>query len=215
MTDSTSGGREYVAALTGLRGVAAGFVFLFHYHYFNPDIRLDQAVPVLGWVLQFPLGFGFMGVDLFFVLSGFLLTLPFAAARLAGSEPPALGRYFRRRFLRVFPAYYAQLFLIAAIGAWFLAWRPLSGTEWAAHAVMFFNVGPDPVRPLVGLWWTLPVELSFYLLLPGLAERTRFIRDLDERDIGAVFHYVPLHSSPKGAKVGLGSRPAPGPDCRP
>ena len=169
MTEDSTGGREYVAALTGLRGVAAGFVFLFHYHYFYPDIRLDQSVPVLGWVLQFPLGFGFMGVDLFFVLSGFLLTLPFAAARLSGSAPPALGRYFRRRFMRVFPAYYAQLFIITLAGAWFVTWRSISGGEWAAHLVMFFNAGPNPVRPLVGLWWTLPVELSFYLLLPAIA----------------------------------------------
>ncbi len=56
---------------------------------------------------------------------------------------------------------------------WEVTWRPLDGGELAAHAVMFFNAGPDPVRPLVGVWWTLPVELSFYLVLPLLAPLAR------------------------------------------
>ncbi len=38
---------------------------------------------------------------------------------------------------------------------------------------MFFNIGWDPVRPMVGVWWTLPVELSFYLLLPLIASFMR------------------------------------------
>lgn len=42
----------------------------------------------------------------------------------------------------------------------------------------------------------------YYLLLPDLVSRTAFIRKLAENDIGAVFHYVPLHSSPMGIKVG-------------
>jgi len=160
---------EYVRALTGLRGVAALAVFLFHYGFFNPQIRLDLTVPVIGPALQFPLGVGFAGVDLFFVLSGFLLTLPFAWNMLTGQPHPALGRYALRRLLRVFPAYYAQLAIMLLVGAWFVAWHPLGGRALLAHALMFFNLGPHPVRPMVGIWWTLPVELSFYLVLPLLA----------------------------------------------
>jgi peptidoglycan/LPS O-acetylase OafA/YrhL len=171
-------GRQYVASLTGLRGIAALFVFVFHYGYFNPGIRLDLAIPVIGRALQFPLGFGFAGVDLFFVLSGFLLALPFARATLSGTTQPPLGRYYKRRLLRVFPAYYAQLAIILAVGGWFVTWRALDTTELFAHLVMFFNVGffnigRNPVSPVVGVWWTLPVELSFYLLLPFIASFMR------------------------------------------
>lgn len=166
-------GRRYVASLTGLRGVAALFVFVFHYGYFNPGIRLDLAIPVVGKALQFPLGFGFAGVDLFFVLSGFLLSLPFARATLTGSAQQPLRRYYKRRLLRVFPAYYAQLAIILAVGGWFVTWQPLGATALLAHAAMFFNIGWDPVRPMVGVWWTLPVELSFYLLLPFIASFMR------------------------------------------
>lgn len=156
-------------ALTGLRGVAALFVFLFHYLHFNPDIRLQDIVPVLGRVAQFPFDFGFMGVDLFFVLSGFLLSLPFAARALGKRGAIDVKRYFLRRVLRVYPAYYAQLALILLIGSWFVTWKPLQGTSLVAHLFMFFNIGPEPVRSMVGVWWTLPVEFSFYLLLPLLA----------------------------------------------
>jgi peptidoglycan/LPS O-acetylase OafA/YrhL len=161
--------RDYVAALTGLRGIAALFVFLFHYGSFNPGIRLDQKIPLIGSVLQFPLGLGWAGVDLFFVLSGFLLTLPFAYAILHGERPPPLAHYYRRRLLRVFPAYYFQLALILLGGSWFLAYRELDGIATLAHLTMAFDVGPEPVRPMNLVWWTLPVELSFYLLLPWIA----------------------------------------------
>jgi len=43
----------------------------------------------------------------------------------------------------------------------------------------------------------------YYLLLPDLKTRTSFIQKLAEQGIGAVFHYVPLHSSPMGREVGL------------
>ncbi len=161
--------RKYIASLTGMRGVAALLVFLFHYEALHPGIRLDLTVPLVGRILQFPLGFGFAGVDIFFVLSGFLLTLPFAGAALGGNPPPSHSRYFKRRFLRVFPAYYTQLFIILAVGGWFLAWQPQSVATFLAHLLMFFNIGWDPVAPMVGVWWTLPVEMGFYLLLPALA----------------------------------------------
>jgi len=161
--------RRYIASLTGMRGIAAFLVFLYHYEALHPGVRLDLAVPLIGSILQFPLGFGFAGVDIFFVLSGFLLTLPFARAALDEKMGPQLSRYFKRRFLRVFPAYYAQLVIILAIGGWFVTWAPQTATSLIAHLLMFFNIGWNPVKPLVGVWWTLPVEMGFYLLLPLLA----------------------------------------------
>jgi peptidoglycan/LPS O-acetylase OafA/YrhL len=166
MNNQMENTRHYVASLTGLRGVAALFVFFFHYGSLNPGIRFDLSVPVIGKALQFPLGFGFTGVDLFFVLSGFLLTLPFARTSLTRMAQQNLPNYYKRRLLRVFPAYYAQLAIILLIGTWFVTWKPVSGMSFFAHMFMFFNVGSHPVSPLVGVWWTLPVELSFYLVLP-------------------------------------------------
>jgi peptidoglycan/LPS O-acetylase OafA/YrhL len=58
-------------------------------------------------------------------------------------------------------------------GAWFVSWRSLDGISLLAHLTMFFNIGWDPIRPLIPVWWTLPVELSFYLILPLIASFLR------------------------------------------
>ena len=55
---------------------------------------------------------GYVGVDIFFVLSGFLLYRPFVRAHLAGTRGPAVGRYLKRRFLRIFPAYWLVLLCV-------------------------------------------------------------------------------------------------------
>lgn len=161
--------RTYIDSLTGLRGVAALSVFMFHYASLHPGVRLDLTVPLIGHVLHTPFGMGFVGVDLFFVLSGFLLSLPFAEACLKRQNHPPLKRYFQRRLLRVFPAYYAQWGIIMLAGSWLVNWAPLSAMDVLGHLFMFFNIGPEPVKPIVGLWWSLPVELAFYLLLPLIA----------------------------------------------
>lgn len=204
MTDQTAG-RRYVAALTGMRGVAACLVFLYHYAALHPGVRLDQAVPLVGAVLHFPFAFGFAGVDIFFVLSGFLLTLPFARTALGNGPAPDLPRYFRRRLLRVFPAYYAQLLILALAGSWFVSWKPLTAPESVAHLLMFFNIGWDPVRPMVGVWWTLPVELGFYLLLPLLAPLLRPARWLAALVGGIAFsvlyrYWAAAHFGPLGSE---------------
>jgi peptidoglycan/LPS O-acetylase OafA/YrhL len=190
LRSAAPGNRRYIASLTGMRGVAAFLVFLYHYEALHPGIRLDLAVPLIGSILQFPLGFGFAGVDIFFVLSGFLLTLPFARAALGGEQRPHLTHYFKRRFLRVFPAYYAQLFIILAIGGWFVAWSPQPPTTFIAHLLMFFNIGRNPVTPMVGVWWTLPVEMGFYLLLPLLAPFLRPRRWIPVLLLGMVLSMV-------------------------
>jgi peptidoglycan/LPS O-acetylase OafA/YrhL len=58
-----------------------------------------------------------------------------------------------------------QLLLLAIV----LTSTPLAPWPLFAHALLWLNIGSEPVRPLVGVWWTLPVEFGFYLLLPVLA----------------------------------------------
>ncbi|GAB4183432.1 MAG: hypothetical protein Tsb002_05580 [Wenzhouxiangellaceae bacterium] len=163
-------GAEQYPALTGLRGVAALAVFALHYATLFPLPR--PALWPGGPVLDLPLLFagGWIGVSLFFVLSGALLAPPFIRWRQQGGRRPRLLSYWRRRLLRVLPAYWAQLILFATIGGWltYHAW-PDDVYAQIAHWLMFFYLGPEPVIPIAEVWWTLPVELGFYLLLPLLA----------------------------------------------
>ena len=167
MTDAR--GADYYPSLTGLRGIAAGWVMLLHlWHYaIAPDVRL----PLGAWRLDFtPLfAHGWVGVDLFFVLSGFLLSLPFLAA-VRGERPwPRLAHFWAQRCRRVLPAYYVQFFLLF-IAAWIATGvAPMGLSKVLAYLGMEFllypNLGPLP-NPV---WWSLPVEWHFYLILPLLA----------------------------------------------
>ena len=104
-----------------------------------------------------------IGVTLFFVLSGFLLYRPFVAARFEGREPPRLRDYTRRRILRIVPAYWLALTVLAI-------WPGLTftGPHWVYY-VFLQNYGFLWVLGGIGQAWSLAVEASFYVLLPVYA----------------------------------------------
>lgn len=159
--------RDYYPELTGLRGVAACWVMLFHLW----GLARAPRVVVAGLDLTPLFSVGYLGVDLFFVLSGFLLGLPFLAWALGRKPFPDLLTYAKRRCLRVLPAFYMQLAILVvagfvATGAWPIGLRQL--LAYLSMQFVFF----DGIAPMLnGVWWTLPVEWNFYLLLPllGLA----------------------------------------------
>jgi peptidoglycan/LPS O-acetylase OafA/YrhL len=118
---------------------------------------------------------GWTGVDVFFTLSAFLLTLPFVEARERGTPPPSLREYARHRAWRILPAYWLQLlvlFLLALAGSKASFWYAPDATSMAVNALFLYQLYPF-VTPPVPTWWTLPVELGFYLLLPLFAQLLR------------------------------------------
>ena len=166
------GARSHIPALTGLRGVAAGWVTAYHaWHAAGAPALALGPVDLAGLV-----GAGYFGVDLFFVLSGFLLGQPFVEAVAGGRPLPRLRRFWQRRMLRVLPAYWGQLLVLLAVALWLdrLPERPL--LTLATHLPLVFNLFPYQVQPLNPVYWSLPVEWDFYLLLPLLALALRWLR---------------------------------------
>lgn len=106
---------------------------------------------------------GTIGVSIFFVLSSYLLARPFLRSFVHGAPRPALGRYARNRLLRIVPAYWALLVVLAlTVVATGLA------DATARQVVKLFLFAGDPNRPFslwVGHVWTLDVEVRFYALL--------------------------------------------------
>lgn len=106
------------------------------------------------------------GVEVFFVISGFVLYRPFAKAHRRKKRGPSLGGYFRRRFLRIFPAYWLVLTIGFAFGVTFLAGIASTVSNYLLVQTYVhqpsFVVGLDPA-------WTLVVEVTFYVFLPFYA----------------------------------------------
>jgi peptidoglycan/LPS O-acetylase OafA/YrhL len=104
-----------------------------------------------------------IGVTLFFVLSGFLLYRPFVAARLEDRPALRLRDYARRRVLRIVPAYWLALTVLAI-------WPGLTftGPRWVYYGFLQ-NYNFLWVLGGIGQAWSLAVEASFYVLLPFYA----------------------------------------------
>jgi peptidoglycan/LPS O-acetylase OafA/YrhL len=101
-----------------------------------------------------------VGVALFFVLSGFLLYRPFVAARLDGRPGTGVGRYLRRRALRILPAYWVALAVTFAVGwvSFVLGWWRYALFLQPYNIFSLFS-GINPA-------WTLAIEVLFYASLP-------------------------------------------------
>lgn len=143
----TNRGRDPEWSIELLRGIAAAMVVLAHYR---------------GWMAGAPplLGFTFTGVDLFFVLSGFVFA-PYFAGRALPLAPHLL-----RRFFRLYPLYALALLLYALLHipadqAW---------DHFAAHLAMLHTLESKQVAFFYNpAFWSLPPEVEYYLLLPLLA----------------------------------------------
>ena len=128
-----------------------------YFHLF--DMRMDLTPLFSG---------GWVGVDIFFVLSGFLLSIPFLRWHFFQQSPVALPRYFQRRLLRVLPAYYAQIILLLGISLLFSSKALPETGSLLSHGLMIHNFWFAYNGDINRVYWTLPIEFGFYLLLPLL-----------------------------------------------
>ncbi|MCV6615426.1 MAG: acyltransferase [Cellvibrionaceae bacterium] len=156
-------------ALTGLRGLAAIWVLLFH--VWDAAGPREWLVTLFGYShnMQYVVTCGWAGVQMLFVLSAFLLASQFVRANESERPQPAWRGYYLRRLLRVFPAYYLQLGLLLLIAFVIQGQQIMRLEELPYYLTMWF--APPPVGlgtpPEINkVWWTLPIELAFYLLLP-------------------------------------------------
>lgn len=110
--------------------------------------------------------FGSQGVNLFFVLSGFLLFLPYIQALLFEKKWPQARLFYMRRILRIVPGYYFYLFL-----AILLTQGSYSAPHNAGNLFLFltFLMPKRLAFSLNAVLWTLAVEFQYYLLLPLIA----------------------------------------------
>ncbi len=170
-----------IPAIEGLRGVAVLSVVLFHYITLragsppdDPWVKVLAANDYTGTFVRN----GWLGLELFFLLTGFLLTLTWFKHAMENREAPSTREFWRRRVRRIVPAYYLQLVFL-----FFVCLPLLLGTDfWVKHtqlalanlvAHLTFLQYTTPVTSasltINGALWTLSLEAQYYVLLPFVA----------------------------------------------
>jgi peptidoglycan/LPS O-acetylase OafA/YrhL len=177
----TTQGRMYIPQLDGIRFIALLWVFGFHVAAYVLtktggvwDTTRTNPVIYTFWA-------GHVGVELFFMISGFILVLPFAKQHLLAGKQVGLGKYFARRLTRLEPPYMIHLSIIFIMWAVFSrhlhAAAPAEYPDWLGNlpkhllASVFYShhfvYGTKPWPNVV--LWSLEIEVQFYIFAPLLA----------------------------------------------
>jgi peptidoglycan/LPS O-acetylase OafA/YrhL len=167
-----SGGRQalasaHVESLDGLRGLAILLVMVDH--FFFGAKSANRALSVLIDLTKF----GWLGVDLFFVLSGFLITGILDDAK---RSPQFFRNFYARRALRIFPLYYAYLLFFFFVGVRLMPLERERLDEvvrdqwwlWAYATNILIAIKGKFIFASLNHFWSLSVEEHFYLVWPWL-----------------------------------------------
>ena len=152
---------HHVPGLDGIRAVAVLLVVALHYGAYAFPSRRQGLFPG-----------GYAGVDIFFVLSGFLITTLLVSEKsVSGSV--GFGKFYARRALRLLPALYAVLVAFLLYTAW--SGHSMAEAVKEVVAVVFYVSNfaqvyelPRMIRSGIGMTWSLAIEEQFYLIWPAL-----------------------------------------------
>lgn len=145
------------STLDGYRAIAALVVVTTHVAYYT------GVVVVTAWghaLSRFDIG-----VTIFFLLSGFLLYRPWSQAALRGSPWPSTRVYLRRRLWRILPAYLVLVIAVLAV----MPGIEVHPKHWLSHLTLTQIYWPELLINGLTQSWSLATEISFYLVLPGIA----------------------------------------------
>jgi peptidoglycan/LPS O-acetylase OafA/YrhL len=153
---------SYIPELQGLRGLAVLSVVFYHCHP-----RLEGT-----WVHYASL-WGWAGVNLFFVLSGFLITSILLEAR---TKPHYFRNFYGRRALRIWPVYVLLLAMVYLQAPWFIGppvAAAIKSAPWLAYIFFVQNLFHLALPPAISPTWSLAIEDQYYFLW---APTVRFLR---------------------------------------
>lgn len=167
---TTSGG--YVAEIDGLRFIAVMAVILLHTEGYWTHLagRTYATLTPADAALKKVISLGYYGVHLFFMISGFVLAMPFCKHALAGGKPVDLGAYFWRRVTRLEPPYIVSMLFFFAFmpvlgkSSWPDLWPHLLASLGYVHEFVY-----GEGSRINNNAWSLEIEIQFYLLMPLLA----------------------------------------------
>jgi peptidoglycan/LPS O-acetylase OafA/YrhL len=148
-----------LGVLDGLRGVAVLLVLWYH-------VWEISWLPAPVDRLQFVPETGFIGVLLFFFLSGFVITYPFVRAEVRNRPAPTWAHFVWRRFTKIVPSYVLSIGVAYALG--YAQTQPNAAVvpDLSTHLLFIHTWFPDRYGTINGVLWTLAVEVEFYCIFP-------------------------------------------------
>lgn len=153
--------RAEIRSLTGLRGAAAMFIAVYHSFYFMVSNQADNSFSVVF------LRHGYLSVDLFFVLSGYVMALTYAPMFAEGFRVLAFADFLGRRIGRIYPAYITVTAFVALYSMSVTPWHGTeAGVRLITNALLIQSRGLG--GSIVGPSWSVSTELAAYFLFPLL-----------------------------------------------
>ncbi len=156
-----------IGVIDGLRGIAILVVLWFHtwqQSWLSSDFS-SRHVPIN---FQPVVETGFLGVSLFFFISGFVIGLPFIEASLEGRPEPRLDTFYWHRFLKIVPSYWLNLAACLALGLTVYTSFSSLANDAVVHLFFVHNWWNSSRMTINGVLWTLAIEVQFYLIAPFL-----------------------------------------------
>jgi peptidoglycan/LPS O-acetylase OafA/YrhL len=188
---------QYLPLVDGLRFLAIMPVIVQHVsERLVRHSTVEFATPIKQDQLAFLASRGTIGVFIFFAISGFMLTLPFARHHLDGAKAPSLKQYFIRRFTRIEPPYLIWMTVFALVllvqGAWSVGdLLP----HWLASSFYLHSLVYGDYSVINPVAWSLEIEIQFYLIAPWLVGLFFSIKNAKHREwalLGSIFGFVAL-----------------------
>jgi peptidoglycan/LPS O-acetylase OafA/YrhL len=168
-------GRVELPYLDGIRGLAALAVVLYHSYLFTGMTgEARTELPAIGLIM----GWGYLGVPVFIVLSGYVLMLPLLRTESL-DFPGGVRAFVLRRARRILPPYYAALVVSLGLIALIPVLQRESSTQWdskvpvtlpdvLSHLFLVHDASADWVGKINGPLWSVAVEWQIYFLMPLL-----------------------------------------------
>jgi peptidoglycan/LPS O-acetylase OafA/YrhL len=150
-----------LGVLDGLRGIAVLLVLWYHVWEIS---WLPAPLPQLQFIPET----GFVGVDLFFYISGFVIVYPFVKALACGEAQPAWSHFAYRRAIKIVPSYVLSIVVVIAIGYAHFANAAQAVRDIGTHLLFIHTWWDSTYGSINGVLWTLAVEVEFYALFPLL-----------------------------------------------
>jgi len=165
---------RHVDILDHARGIAVLSVFVFH--CFGTTFGGDN-LPWDGWVRSFalhkylvtpsfmtllPAIWGWAGVSIFFVVSGFCIHMSFQ------QQGQQWGNFFIRRFFRIYPPYLASILFCELLKNKAMLYGTNGSAQWLTHLLLIHNYGSNTFMGINPVFWSIAIEVQLYLIYPLL-----------------------------------------------